>query len=44
MLNDIGLFYAGYGAILTPAFGVVEAYGDILDGYMCRGNCDHNRR
>jgi hypothetical protein len=22
------LFYAGYGAILTPAFGVVEAYGD----------------
>ena len=22
------MFYAGYGAILTPAFGVVEAYGD----------------
>ncbi|USP77000.1 hypothetical protein yc1106_04274 [Curvularia clavata] len=22
------LFYAGYGAILTPAFGVVAAYGD----------------
>lgn len=21
------MFYAGYGAILTPAFGVVEAYG-----------------
>jgi succinate-acetate transporter protein len=23
----LGLFYAGYGAILTPAFGVAEAYG-----------------
>lgn len=23
----IGLFYAGYGAILTPAFGVAQAYG-----------------
>ncbi|KAK5788635.1 hypothetical protein VI817_009593 [Penicillium citrinum] len=22
-----GLFYAGYGALLTPAFGVVESYG-----------------
>jgi len=25
----IGLFYAGYGAILTPAFGVAQAYGGI---------------
>ncbi|KAH7564128.1 hypothetical protein BM1_01175 [Bipolaris maydis] len=23
-----GLFYAGYGAILTPSFGIVAAYGD----------------
>lgn len=23
-----GLFYAGYGAILTPSFGVAAAYGD----------------
>lgn len=23
----LGLFYAGYGAILTPAFGVAQAYG-----------------
>lgn len=22
-----GLFYAGYGALLTPAFGVAQAYG-----------------
>lgn len=27
-LNHIGLFYAGYGAILTPSFGIIEAYGD----------------
>jgi succinate-acetate transporter protein len=27
MRTGTGLFYAGYGAILTPAFGVVEAYG-----------------
>ena len=23
-----GLFYAGYGAILTPAFGITAAYGN----------------
>lgn len=29
MLIDItALFYAGYGAILTPAFGIASAYGD----------------
>jgi len=28
MLICPGLFYAGYGAILTPAFGVIESYGD----------------
>ncbi|KAJ4982858.1 acetate transporter [Stagonosporopsis vannaccii] len=28
VFSAFGLFYAGYGAILTPAFGVVEAYGD----------------
>jgi succinate-acetate transporter protein len=27
-LIQVGLFYAGYGAILTPAFGVAAAYGD----------------
>jgi succinate-acetate transporter protein len=27
-LTHTGLFYAGYGAILTPAFGVNEAYGN----------------
>lgn len=26
--NLLGLFYAGYGAILTPAFGIAAAYGD----------------
>lgn len=24
---QIGLFYAGYGALLTPAFGIAQAYG-----------------
>lgn len=28
-----GLFYAGYGAIITPAFGVQQAYGDDTVGY-----------
>ncbi|KAF3041426.1 hypothetical protein E8E11_005209 [Didymella keratinophila] len=28
VFSAFGLFYAGYGAILTPAFGLVEAYGD----------------
>jgi succinate-acetate transporter protein len=28
-----GLFYAGYGAILTPAFGVAAAYGDDVQQY-----------
>lgn len=26
-IDHLGLFYAGYGAILTPAFGVAQAYG-----------------
>ncbi|KAF2001530.1 hypothetical protein P154DRAFT_489895 [Amniculicola lignicola CBS 123094] len=25
-----GLFYAGYAAILTPAFGIIDAYGDDM--------------
>lgn len=29
----IGLFYAGYGALLTPAFGVVQAYGSDTAQY-----------
>ncbi|EOA88029.1 uncharacterized protein SETTUDRAFT_160542 [Exserohilum turcica Et28A] len=28
VFSAFGLFYAGYGAILTPAFGIVAAYGD----------------
>ncbi|KAL6709746.1 hypothetical protein ACN47E_001175 [Coniothyrium glycines] len=28
VFSAFGLFYAGYGAILTPAFGIIEAYGD----------------
>ncbi|CAE7179974.1 hypothetical protein P3342_002540 [Pyrenophora teres f. teres] len=28
VFSSFGLFYAGFGAILTPAFGVIEAYGD----------------
>lgn len=28
-----GLFYAGYGALLTPAFGVAQAYGDDIMQY-----------
>ncbi|KAI8935816.1 hypothetical protein NX059_007333 [Plenodomus lindquistii] len=31
--SAFGLFYAGYGAILTPAFGVLEAYGDDTQQY-----------
>ncbi|KAJ5778544.1 hypothetical protein N7520_001790 [Penicillium odoratum] len=27
VFSAFGLFYAGYGALLTPAFGVAEAYG-----------------
>ncbi|KNG44518.1 acetate transporter [Stemphylium lycopersici] len=30
VFSAFGLFYAGYGAILTPAFGVVAAYRDNL--------------
>ncbi|OQD68519.1 hypothetical protein PENDEC_c034G01899 [Penicillium decumbens] len=29
VFSAFGLFYAGYGAILTPAFGVAQAYGGI---------------
>jgi hypothetical protein len=32
-LIHVGLFYAGYGAILTPAFGVAAAYGDDTRQY-----------
>ncbi|KAJ5104595.1 hypothetical protein NUU61_001942 [Penicillium alfredii] len=27
VFSAFGLFYAGYGAILTPAFGIAQAYG-----------------
>lgn len=28
-----GLFYAGYAAMITPSFGVADAYGDDLQQY-----------
>jgi len=28
VFSAFGLFYAGYAAILTPAFGIVAAYGN----------------
>ncbi|KAG9185937.1 hypothetical protein G6011_02493 [Alternaria panax] len=33
VFSAFGLFYAGYGAILTPAFGVKAAYGDNVKEY-----------
>ncbi|KAI9659546.1 MAG: hypothetical protein M1821_001805 [Bathelium mastoideum] len=33
VLAAFGLFYAGYGALLTPGFGVKESYGDDIVGY-----------
>ncbi|KAL3419898.1 hypothetical protein PVAG01_08397 [Phlyctema vagabunda] len=32
-LSAFGFFYGGFGAILTPAFGVVESYGDDVVQY-----------
>ncbi|KAM3558397.1 hypothetical protein MY1884_004026 [Beauveria asiatica] len=32
-MTRAGLFYAGYGAILTPSFGVRDAYGDDVAQY-----------
>ncbi|KAJ5180741.1 hypothetical protein N7492_003951 [Penicillium capsulatum] len=33
VFSAFGLFYAGYGALLTPAFGVVQAYGNDTAQY-----------
>ena len=33
VLSAFGLFYAGFGAIVTPAFGVAAAYGDDTTSY-----------
>ncbi|KAJ4337881.1 hypothetical protein N0V95_008213 [Ascochyta clinopodiicola] len=33
VFSAFGLFYAGFGAILTPAFGVSAAYGDNTAEY-----------
>ncbi|PYH73226.1 thermophilic desulfurizing enzyme family protein [Aspergillus vadensis CBS 113365] len=33
VFSAFGLFYAGYGAILTPAFGVAQAYGSDTTQY-----------
>ncbi|KAK7513412.1 GPR1/FUN34/yaaH family-domain-containing protein [Phyllosticta citriasiana] len=39
VLSVIGLFYAGYGAIITPSFGVMDAYGgaDTVEYYNAMG-------
>ncbi|KAL2279225.1 hypothetical protein FJTKL_13599 [Diaporthe vaccinii] len=31
--SAFGLFYAGYGAMITPSFGVADAYGDDIQQY-----------
>lgn len=31
--KNTGLFYAGYGAVLTPSFGIRAAYGDDVAQY-----------
>ncbi|KPI40764.1 Ammonia transport outward protein 2 [Cyphellophora attinorum] len=33
VLSAFGLFYAGFGAIITPSFGVAEAYGSDTTQY-----------
>ncbi|KAJ6000169.1 hypothetical protein N7481_000578 [Penicillium waksmanii] len=33
VFSAFGLFYAGYGALLTPAFGIVQAYGNDTAQY-----------
>ncbi len=33
VLSAFGLFYAGFGAIITPMFGVEESYGGDTAGY-----------
>ncbi|KAF2854754.1 hypothetical protein T440DRAFT_542314 [Plenodomus tracheiphilus IPT5] len=33
VFSAFGLFYAGYGAILTPSFGIEEAYGGDTQQY-----------
>jgi succinate-acetate transporter protein len=33
VLSAFGLFYGGFGAIITPLFGVKESYGEDLASY-----------
>ncbi|GLI80041.1 hypothetical protein PoHVEF18_008389 [Penicillium ochrochloron] len=33
VFSAFGLFYAGYGALLTPSFGIAQAYGDDTAQY-----------
>jgi succinate-acetate transporter protein len=33
VLSAFGLFYGGFGAIITPSFGVKESYGDDIASY-----------
>ena len=34
VLSAFGFFYGGFGAIITPLFGVKESYGDDVVGYQ----------
>lgn len=33
VLSAFGFFYGGFGAIITPSFGVQAAYGNDTAGY-----------
>lgn len=33
VLSAFGFFYGGFGAIITPLFGVAASYGDDTVGY-----------
>lgn len=33
VLSAFGFFYGGFGAIITPFFGVKQAYGDDMASY-----------
>ena len=33
VLSAFGFFYGGFGAIITPSFGVLAAYGKDTAGY-----------
>lgn len=33
LMGIIALFYAGYGATMVPAFGIIDAYGGYTSEY-----------